>query len=243
MVWDEPDWVLVGETDIYHAPSGIAACRLSRKSNSFRVPTSTQLHGKLCRLFATRDGELTEVHLGPVATPEVKQTLEQALNDDQYFSLRPGSVIDVDTSGLSDQSHAAEVRESLVKLLAENGFEYQAGAKLRLQAWSKMGPSTSGEYEVNNTPFGTFRQSNGPSITVTYTPFITGLRILSDTATLWEASRSTGPGETLNIAPGRTAQEQATEDAKPTYTFFQHCDLPLRLARDGREFLFTESNR
>jgi hypothetical protein len=163
----------------------------------------------------------------PIPQPGVKETLARALQDPNFFVLKPGTTVKLNVEGLPDPAEREKVATALTGRLEANGFEVGPEGTIELVAATEVGKEREVAYRTLGRGFRNIQ-------TYKVREHIARVKFVYQGKTAWEAS-------TLNIPffarlkAGETMEEHLRAQEKPNYAYFSRVELPKLLTRPTAE--------
>lgn len=156
------------------------------------------------------------------------------LNPDELLVLRPGTRIALDLRLPFGGSDNQKIKEHFENQLKSNGYVIDPNAAIVLKAYSKKGKSQTREYQKGpgfGRPYGSTE-----SVSFRSTHFYIEI-VENDTNIIWQNNTSSGPGSTLFLDEGESAQQAASKAAKGSPRFFLKAKIPKNYSKlpDGKK--------
>ncbi len=116
-----------------------------------------------------------------IPQPQVKDALQKALADPNFFVLRPGTTVKINLDGISDASQRDGVRAALEKRLAANGFKSGPNGTIELAAITEVGKEREIIYRTIGRGFPSAKSYK-------VTEYFSRVKFNTGGLTAWEAS-------------------------------------------------------
>lgn len=159
--------------------------------------------------------------LTKIPAPTFEQTLAKAMQDPDFFVLKPGTTVRLDLDGLPDPAEREKVRDTLTKKLTDRGFKTGASGTITLTASAEAGE----ERDVSYHGFGSlgFRSYK-------VREYHTKLAFVYQGKTVWQTQGSSVPGF-IQLKEGETMEQVLRRSEKPNYAVYEHVELPKMLMK------------
>lgn len=153
--------------------------------------------------------------------PEVLAAAESIDPDDMI--LKPGAKIRLVLDTSASPEEQGKIKESLTKHIESQGMLVDDTSPLIL----------TGSTSVGQPAQQTYKFEGAPDQTVTSTPQIATVTLMSGSEVLWKRESMIGGAipHAISLEKGQSAQDYINSLAKPNYGFFHNLEIPPRLAR------------
>ncbi|TVS15547.1 MAG: hypothetical protein EA424_15765 [Planctomycetaceae bacterium] len=174
--------------------------------------------------FVVSQGQKSSGALVPqrIPQPEVQAAIEQALQEPDFFVLKPGTAVRVILDALPDAGAREKVRAALSEKLEANGFHAADDGTIDLIANVETGDEREVTYRTIGRGFGVR--------TYKFRPHISQLRFVYEGETAWQVQASNVPGF-VRLAAGETMEQFLKRQEKPNYHYFERVALPKILIK------------
>ena len=217
-VFSDDDHVLLGDHTLIDLESQV---RLWQYQGNEHVVAS---NGVCWFEVAARQNQAGALVPAQVPAAGVRQSLERAMRDPNFFIVKPGSSASIDASGIPGGSQRNEVVQSLTTNLSKIGVNVAAGGPVTFQASLEQGQ----EKEIAYRSFGGgFRVER-----FKVRPWLARIKAVYNGQTAWESSGSSVPFfEVAQLKEGETLQDHVRKLEQPNYAYFGSAELPKLLTR------------
>ncbi|MFO0808064.1 MAG: SHD1 domain-containing protein [Gemmataceae bacterium] len=216
VMWTGPDHVLVGGRTLFDLDKQI---RLWDYSGHEQV----QFAGGLC-WFVVSEGDRAPGAVVGAKVPQasVRDLLAKRLAEPDFFVLKPGTAVALDTSGLMDVGERGPVEAALrMKLQALNCTVGNLGT-IALTASTDGGKEREVTYHTFGVPFG--------NKTHKVKEYFSRVKFVYQGKSAWESSASSVPGF-FHLKKDQTIEQFLKESERPSYRFFETVELPKLLTK------------
>lgn len=174
--------------------------------------------------FVVSQGHKSSGALVPqrIPQPEVQTAIEQAMQDPDFFVLKPGTAVRVLLDALPDAGAREKVRAALNEKLEANGFHAADDGTIDLIANVETGDEREVTYRTVGRGFGVR--------TYKFRPHINRLRFVYEGETAWQVQASNVPGF-VRLTEGETMEQFLKRQEKPNYGYFERVTLPKILTK------------
>lgn len=162
----------------------------------------------------------------PAKVPQngAQEALAKALKDPNFFILKPGTSVSIDTSGIGDASQRGTVNRKLTENLAKNGIRVAPNSPVTVAASVAPGKEQEIAYRTMGAGFQVDKFKVRPQIG--------SIKFLYDGKVAWETGSSTVPFfDIAHLRKDESLQDHVRQFEKPNYDFFGHAELPKLLTR------------
>ena len=217
-VFSDDDHLIVGDHTLIDLESQV---RLWQYQGNEHVVAS---NGVCWFEVAARQNRAVALVPAKIPTDQVRQSLERAMRDPNFFIVKPGASVSIDVSGIPDASRRNEVIQSLTANLSGIGVNVAAGSPVTFQAALEQGK----EQEISYRRFG-----RGFAVErFKVRPWIARIKVMYNGQTAWESSGSSLPFfEVAHLKEGESLQDHVRKREQPNYGYFQNAELPKLLTR------------
>jgi hypothetical protein len=210
VLWTSEEHLLVGKHNLVDVENQV-------KLWHYDGPQAAAFCDGVCWL-AVAPGHQQAGALVPLRLPHpgLKEHLDQAMQDPNFFVLRPGVAVRLNVDGLADPGERDKVRAALTEKLQARGFQVGLNGTVDLIASTEPGKET----EVAYHSFG----SIGSRI-YKFQQHMVRLKFVAQGQTIWETSSSNVPGF-LQLKEGETVEQRLRQHEKPNYDWFKAIEIP-----------------
>lgn len=169
--------------------------------------------------FVTNDRSTGAGVLVPLRLPHptLKEGLEKAMKDPNFFVLKPGVTVRLVVDALSDPAAREKARAALAARLQGNGC--QVGPNGTIDLVASVDPPK--QTEVSYHTFGSFGAK-----TYKFQEYFVRLKFVHQGQCVWESACSSNPGFMIHLKEGETVEQRLRESEKPNYGWFTTVELP-----------------
>lgn len=173
--------------------------------------------------FVVTDGERNPAVLFGARLPQpgVKEALDKAMADPNFFIVKPGARLKLNLDRLPDPAERDKLRETLTRKLQEKELQVDPAAEVELTAY--FDPPQ--QKDVAYHGFGGLQ-------TVSFNETIARLELTWQGQKVWQTSASNQPF-VVNRSRDEPLQEAIRKYEKPNYGFFSGVTLPRMIVRPG----------
>lgn len=167
-----------------------------------------------------------------IPTARVKQSLERALSDPNFFIVKPGATVSIDVNGIPDFSRRNEVIQSLTSNLSGMGIKVAASSPVVFQASMEQGKEQQIAYRSIGRGFHVDRFK--------VRPWIANLKVVYNGKIAWQSGGSSMPAfDVAHLKKNESLQDHVQKFQQPNYTYFQRVELPKLVTRPTGQFAGT----
>lgn len=188
-------------------------------------------------LILTSNQQRKGLSLVPLKLPHSSalQLVEQAKTDPNFFVIKPGTSVRIDTSGISDPAIKETTIDELTKKLEANGNKVGAGSVTLKASMEK-----AKDHEVAYRTFGSFNPPPrfGPGgfgqrteKTHTVPGWAYHLKVVADGKTHWSMDGGNHPPPMIHLKEDETIESHLKQYGTPNANFFKFVELPKYVAK------------
>jgi hypothetical protein len=152
--------------------------------------------------------------------PAVKDAINKALMDPDFFVLKSGTTVRIDVSGIPDAGQRSRIVDSLTKKLSAIGCRVGPVGSIDLVASTEQGESKEVRYMFHGT--------------YNFQHFYSKLKFVYQGKPAWESSGSNVPGIVF-VKGDETLGSVLKTHEKPNYGWFDNVELPKLLTKPRDE--------
>lgn len=210
VLWTSEEHLLVGKQNLVDIENQV-------KLWHYAGPQAATFCDGVCWLVVASGRQLAGA-LAPMRLPHpgLKEYLDKAMQDPNFFVLRPGVSVRLNVDGLPDPGQRDKVRATLTEKLQARGFQAGSNGAVELIASAEPGKET----EVAYHSFG----SIGARI-YKFQQHTVRLKFVAQGQTIWETSSTNVPGF-LQLKEGETVEQRLRQHEKPNYDWFKSVEIP-----------------
>jgi len=210
VLWTSEEHLLVGKRNLVDIENQV-------KLWHYDGPQAAAFCDGVCWL-AVAPGHQQAGALVPLRLPHpgLKEHLDKAMQDPNFFVLRPGVTVRLNVDGLPDPGERDKVRAALTEKLQARGFQVASNGTVDLIASAELGKET----EVTYRSFGAI----GARI-YKFQHHLVRLKFVAQGQTIWETSSSNVAGF-LHLKEGETVEQRLRQHEKPNYAWFKSVEIP-----------------
>jgi WD40 repeat protein len=174
--------------------------------------------------FVAGEGERAPGALIAAKLPQdaVLARLTKAMAEPDFFVLKPGVTVTIDTSGLADADRRDKVAAALRSKLEANGFKVGENGTITLAASTEVGKERDVTYHTFGVPFGnkTYKvKEHSSKVQFNY-----------QGKSAWQSAAGSIPFF-VRLKEGETMEQYLKEHEKPNYEWFEKVELPKLLIK------------
>src|SRR5262245_31891732 len=163
----------------------------------------------------------------------VKNALEKAQRDPNFFVIKPGTAVRIDVNGIGDQAKRDQAAAALAERLKAAGCTVAANAPVELIASTLVGKDKEITYRSMGMP--RFGPRAGGGETFKIREHFSRLEFRYQGQKIWELQRSNI--QHFVMLQDETLEQFLKRNDHPNYEFFNHVELPKYLSRTGNQAL------
>ena len=176
------------------------------------------LDGHLVYAASVDGGKQAGLAVGAVALPGPKVDETAAtLDPESLMIIKSGTELAVN---IQCAEHNERVYGAIQQIANRNGWVLSQNAPLVIVCEMKRG-------ESQNVTYQSFR--SGATQSVSFTPFISSIRIQSGEKVAWQSGTATGVPPVMSLRNGQTAQGEVDQWQKPNVEFFERLEIPAKI--------------
>jgi hypothetical protein len=174
-------------------------------------------------LFATGGANLpmdalVSAHVPP---PGLTARLEKAMQEPDFYVLKPGVTVKLDLAGLADAAERDKAAAALTKKLQSAGAQVGPAGTIELKGSTSLGE----EKKISYHGFGV-----SPWQEHTVRDYLSSIAFVYQGKTVWQASASSVP-LMIQLSQGETIDQALRRSEKFDYRLFQSVELPKLLVK------------
>jgi len=173
--------------------------------------------GHLVYAATVREGANKGLAVGAVKLPGPKvDESDAALDPDSLLIIKRGTAM---KANIQCGAFNERVWAAVQKVMATNGWTYDANAPITLVAEMKQGEASQ----------VTYHQFGGGTQTATITPFVSSLRLDVGGESAWVGGTSSGAPPVLRLGEGKSVQDEVNKWQNADPEFFERVTVPEKI--------------
>lgn len=214
ILWPHEKYLLLGKTQLFDIDNQVPLW-------TYRGHEVVEAAGELCAFLASEHNRPGALVLASVPPPTFEKALADAMQQPDFFVLKPGVTVRVNVDALPDAAEREKAREALTRKLKERGLSVGPQGTIDLVATTEAGQ----ERDVSYHGFGI-----SPWKTYKVREYISRLAFVYKGETTWQTQGSSVPGF-IQLQEGETIEQVLRRSERPSYAVFQNVELPKVLMK------------